>query len=158
MDPAVRAYYGLLHHTGFPGITGCAFQWQQQVTGNGRPIQISEVPPPLENVRRDAEVVAIIASGNCPNPGLDIIRYDQKDSPYVYNMDHYQVIENLPRHPAYQQVLKIAGIQDSEALRETLNSWIFLLGPEKTDDHWRKTLPEFLQKETNKPSAPETPS
>lgn len=158
MDPAVRAYFGLLHHTGYAGVTGCAFQWQQQVTGNGTPVQIYEVPPPLENVRREAEVVAIVASGNCPNPGLDVIRYDEKDAPFVYNVDHYQVVENLLLHPAYPQVLKIAGIQDSEPLRETLKSWIFLLGPERPDDHWRKTLPEYLQKAADKPAAPESAS
>jgi hypothetical protein len=95
----------------------------------------------------DAMVVAVAASGNInPDPGFDIARYDPDDAPYVYNIDHYEVIERLNSHPEYQAILKTAGLSDSPALQAQLagNVLLMLRDPAETSDHWCKQLPHRI--------------
>lgn len=132
-----------MHGTNFHAITGCAFQWEAQVTRDGSPVNLVELPQPLEGLTKQANYLGAIASGCQSNPGVEIIRLDPKDHPFIYNIDHYRVIERLPDHPDYQKLLHHARVDDSEELRRILDSWIFLLGPEKTSDHWREKLPEL---------------
>ena len=81
--------------------------WKKLVRVDGLPTVVEQIPEKLSGVIRDAEVVAVAASGIVnPNPGIDIVRKDLKDAPTIYNTDHYTVAERLTEHPDYSSILK----------------------------------------------------
>jgi hypothetical protein len=114
---------------------------------------VDQIPEKLSGVMRDAEVVAVAASGIAnSNPGIDIVRKDLKDAPTLFNTDHYTVVERLSEHPDYPSLLKRTNIQDSKALQETLNSWVCIIGPESDPTHhWAQEIPEYIKNATKKP-------
>jgi hypothetical protein len=102
---------------------------------------------------RDAEVVAVAASGIAnPNPGIDIVRKDVNDAPMIYNTDHYIVVERLTSHPDYDAILSRTSIKDSDALRQTLDSWVWIIGPMRDPtNHWAREIPEYIKNAVKKP-------
>jgi hypothetical protein len=89
-------------------------QWHTMVNSDGSPTRLEKSPQPLANVEQDAMVVAVAASGvNNPNPGIEVVRHDPEDSPYIYNVDHYTAIETITLHSGYSRFLGQAGVSDS---------------------------------------------
>jgi len=111
-------------------------------------------PLELSGVMRNAEVVAVAASGIAnANPGIDIVRKDPKDAPTIYNTDHYTVVERLTEHPDYPDILKRTKVEDSQALQETLNSWVWIIGPERDPtNHWIEEIPDYIKNAAKKPN------
>ena len=71
-----------------------------------------------------------VASGIAnQSPGLEIVRRDPADAPFIYNTDDYTVIENLTGHPEYLTFVRRAGVQDSIELRSAIDLWVWILGP-----------------------------
>jgi hypothetical protein len=71
-----------------------------------------------------------------------VVRHDPRDAPYVYNIDHYRVLENLQLHPEYEKVITLAHVEDSEELREALSKNVFVVGPYRlADHHWVTEIP-----------------
>jgi hypothetical protein len=122
--------------------------WQRLVRSDGEPTVVEQIPKELSGVMRDAEVVAVAASGIAnPNPGMDIVRKDPKDAPTIFNTDHYTVVERLTRHPDYPAIVKRANVTDSKPLRETLDSWVWIIGPKRDPDHhWAEEIPEYIKR------------
>ncbi len=97
---------------------------------------------PIQAVAHQATVVAIAGSGIAnPQPGIDVVRYDGGDRPFVYNIDHYQVVESLPSHPQYEAIVRKAGVQSTRDVRQFMADHVFVIGPERRDDHWVKEIP-----------------
>jgi hypothetical protein len=121
--------------------------WQRLVRSDGKPTVVEQIPDKLAGVMRDAEVVAVAASGIAnANPGIDIVRKDLKDAPQIYNTDHYTVVERLTAHPDYPAIVKRANVSDSKELRETLDSWVWIIGPKRDPvNHWAKEIPEYIK-------------
>lgn len=117
------------------------------VRDDGLVTTLEEVPEKLSGVMKDAEVVVAVASGIAtPSPGIDIVRRDPKDAPYIYNTDHYMVVEKLTAHPDYLSFVRRAGVQDSEELRRTVNSWVWIVGPFRDPAaHWSIEVPQHIQ-------------
>jgi len=128
-------------------VTAPATQWREIVYSDGRSTLLEQAPGPLSSVHKSAVVVAVAASGAATkNPGIDIVRYHQRDFPYVYNVDHYTVIEDFQLHVDYQRILQRFRIPDSSELQEMLRTWIFIVGPQKIDgSHWSTVIPEFIR-------------
>ena len=143
----IRLTFGLEYLYGYSVVTAPATQWREIVIADGTPTVLEQVPGPLSAVHKQAEVVAVAASGQAnPTPGIDIVRYHQKDHPYIYNVDHYTVIEDFHLHPNYDKIREKVGIQDSTDLRQMMQDWIFIVGPKRIEGvHWSKTIPEYIQ-------------
>jgi len=76
-----------------------------------------------------------------PSPGIDVVRYDPNDAPYIYNIDHYTVIELIASTSLYQKALKIARIEENEELNEYIQSHVFVVGPFREGNHWVEEIP-----------------
>jgi hypothetical protein len=109
--------------------------------------KLEEIPQKLSGVQRDAEVVIAVASGIAnQSPGLEIVRRDPADAPFIYNTDHYTVIENLTGHPEYLTFVRRAGVQDSIELRSAIDLWVWILGPTRDRAvHWSKEIPGYIR-------------
>lgn len=122
--------------------------WHEILNPDGSPTRLEKAPRPLAGVEKDAVVVAIAASGiNNASPGIDVVRHDPKDDPYVYNVDHYTAVETITLHAAYSSFLKQAGVSDSDDLRDTLNRNVYIIknDPASYGDHWCEELPDRVR-------------
>jgi len=147
MSEPMRLRYFMENFYGHSVITMGNQDWQRLVRHDGQPTVLEQAPEKLSGVMRDAEVVAVAASGiSNPKPGIDIVRKDLKDAPTIYNTDHYTVVEQLTAHPDYPSIVKRANVNDSASLRETLESWVWIIGPERdVSHHWAKEIPEYIK-------------
>lgn len=122
--------------------------WQSLIREDGAPTRVSSLGSPFQGVMHSAEIVAVAASGyyNC-DPGIDIVRLDERDAPYIHNIDHYTVCQTLTLHNDYAQIIKMAGIDDSPELQKCLYDVVFVVKqtPDETDDHWCVELPERIK-------------
>jgi hypothetical protein len=135
-------------------ITIMRGEWEKLVRDDGEPTHLEALPVKLSAVAKQAEVVAIAASGMSNQlSGIDVVRKDIADAPYIYNTDHYTVIEHLPAHSLYPNLLRKVGITDSVDLRSTLESWVWLIGPERIDGvHWATEIPAHVKNAKKKPN------
>lgn len=142
MNEAIeRIRFALSHATGKSVHVISREQWRKIVSPDGSPtLQMSSSGLGME--MKDACVVAVAASGiQNPDPGADIVRYDADDYPWIYNTDHYLAVENLSGRPDFSRILELAGLQQSQALLDALSQKVFLLGPEKLENHhWQKEI------------------
>lgn len=128
-------------------ITIMRSDWEALVRTDGSPTQIEALPPKISAVAKKAEIVAIAASGIANlSPGIDVVRKDPDDAPYIYNTDHYTVVESLTHYPFYNDLLQRSRVEDSTDLREELESWVWLIGPKRIDGiHWATEIPEYIR-------------
>ena len=121
--------------------------WEKLVSPDGNPTVLDALPTKIGGVAKQAEVVVIAASGIAnPDPGIDVVRAAPEDAPYVFNTDHYTVVESFSNHPLYPDILAKVGVADSPELRSTLESWVWLIGPQKVDGvHWSKEVPDYIK-------------
>ena len=80
-----------------------------------------------------------------PSPGIDVVRLDPRDIPYIYNIDHYTVLENFSSASLYHESLKVARIEENEELTEYVQSHVFIVGPYRKDNHWVEEIPKQIQ-------------
>lgn len=142
-----RIAYSLSHHHVKTVTIFSRDDWNTLVLESGEPTFLARPPAPLENVVEQASVVAIAASGQInPDPGVDVVRRDSKDAPYVYNLDHYKVVENLQQHPQYGSICDSAGLTQTEELDATLERHVFIVGPFDKDHpgHWAEDIPGHI--------------
>ncbi|MEI9864970.1 MAG: hypothetical protein WDN00_10525 [Limisphaerales bacterium] len=139
--PIERISYALNHMMGKSVQVFPREQWKKLVHANGEPTLLMSAADLGMNMK-NACVVAVAASGVAnSNPGADIIRYDAGDYPFIYNTDHYSVLERLHNHPNFEGILQLAGIQPNEALQQMLDQNVFIVGPEKLENHhWQKEI------------------
>jgi len=127
--------------------------WRNLVRSDGQMTEVERIPEQLSGVVRDARVVAIAASGiRSPSPSIDVVREDPKDAPMIFNTDHYTVVERLSSHPDFPSILSRTNVADSSALRDVLDSWVWIIGPSRDPDHhWAKEIPEHIRNAKKKP-------
>lgn len=126
--------------------------WMRLVDPGGQPTELNAPPGPLEGVTGDACYFVCAASGIInPDPGIDVLRLDEDDAPHIINVDHYKVIERLSKHDAYLDICGQAGLADSPELRERLDELVFIVGPQRPDDHWCKDIPVRIQRAIRRP-------
>jgi len=130
--------------------------WQTLISSDGMPTLLNQAPKPVEGIMHDAMVVAVAASGVCnPDPGFDIVRYDRKDAPHIYNIDHYKVCENLSSHPEYERICSTAQVRSTSDLASCLSDYVFVVKnePSETSDHWSTQLPHRINIARHKPTS-----
>jgi hypothetical protein len=153
MSESIRLRYFMENLYEHSVITIGNQDWQRLVRSDGQATIVEQIPEKLSGVMRDAQVVAVAASGIVnPNPGIDVVRKDLKDAPTIFNTDHYTVVERLTAHPDYPSIIKRANVNDSKPLRETLDSWVWIIGPERDPSHhWTEEIPEYIKNAKKKP-------
>lgn len=72
------------------------------------------------------------------SPGWMLYALIQSDAPYIYNIYHYTVLEHFTSAPVYQDVLRVARIEETAELDEFIQSHVFVVGPYHGDNHWAK--------------------
>jgi len=89
-----------LHHNFKSSVVTINFQdWDKMVRVDGATTRLERIPAKLSGVLKSAEIVVAVASGIAnPSPGIDIVRKDPRDAPFVFNTDHYIVVEKLTQH------------------------------------------------------------
>ena len=131
--------------------------WDKLIREDGQPTQVNIFGLPFANVMRKGQVEAVAASGHQnPDPGIDIVRRDDRDVPYIYNIDHYIVIPTLYLHGAYKTILTKSGITDSPELQQFLNHIVFVFKqhPTETDNHWSEDIPARIKNARGKGQLP----
>ena len=151
MSEIERIKFAMAHLERKSAVSFNRIDWIRLVGESGESTHIDETPQPLTNVMEDACVMAVAASGTCnPDPGIDVVRYDPRDAPYIYNIDHYTVIENLVDHPDYKTFIQLSNIHDSEGLRQLLRNNVFIVGPKKLYHHHVKEIPKHIKNAKSK--------
>lgn len=120
--------------------------WEKIVDSNGEPIKLRKVPASISGLLSMASLVMAAGSGIYnPAPGIDIVRFDPSDAPYVFNIDHYTVFENFTNASHYQDSLRVARIEESEELNKYIQLHVFVVGPYQQDDHWVEEIPRQIR-------------
>jgi hypothetical protein len=126
-------------------------EWERIVDENGEPTKLEDVPPAIYPLVSMASHVMTAASGIYnPSPGIDVVRSDPGDKPYIYNIDHYTVFEHLACDPLYHEALKVAGVEATEELDKFVQDHVFVVGPYCQDNHWVVDIPEYIKKARQK--------
>jgi hypothetical protein len=71
------------------------------------------------------------------------VRRDPQDAPDIFNTDSHDVIEDLPSHVAWERVLQICDLQDTDKLRELARTHVFL-SPTRRKDHHSPHVPKDI--------------
>jgi hypothetical protein len=112
----------------------------------GEPTIIENIPKSISSLVSMSSKIIATASGIInENPGIDVIRYDPKDFPFVYNTDHYIVFEDFYNSPYLKDSIRISGIKESDNLIDFLKSKVLVVGPYQDKNHWIKEIPIFIQ-------------
>ncbi|MBI5354366.1 MAG: hypothetical protein HZB50_17130 [Chloroflexi bacterium] len=151
MENKDRFQYALEHITDKSVFIVERIEWERIVDKSGEPVKLANVPQPISGLVTMAAHVMTAGSGIYnPSPGIDVIRSDPKDTPYIYNIDHYTVLENFVSAPLYQEALKVARIEETEELNEYIQSHIFVVGPFREDNHWVEEIPKQIREAKQK--------
>jgi hypothetical protein len=115
MENKDRFQYALEHVTDKSVFIVKRIEWERIIDESGEPVKLANVPTPISGLVTMAAHVMTAGSGIYnPSPGIDVVRSDPKDKPYIYNIDHYTVLENFVSAPLYKEALKAARIEETE--------------------------------------------
>ena len=146
MDNNDRIKYALEHVTDKSVFIVERSAWEDIVDDDGEPILLANVPTAITGLVSMAAHVMTAGSGIYnPSPGIDVVRFDPVDQPYIYNIDHYTVLEHFASSPLYQDALQIACINENEELNEYIHSHVFVVGPYRKDNHWAKEIHQHIR-------------
>jgi hypothetical protein len=151
MENEAGFQYALEHVTDSSVFIIERFEWERIVNASGEPTQLANVPSPISGLVSTAAHVMAAGSGICNlSPGIDVVRLDPKDKPYIYNIDHYTVLEHFASAPQYHEALKVAKIDETVELNEYIQSHVFVVGPFRAGNHWAKEIPEYIREAKQK--------
>jgi len=151
MENENRLKYALEHVTDKSVFIVERVEWERIVDESGEPIKLANVPLPISGLVSMAAHVMAAGSGICnPSPGIDVVRHDPADKPYIYNIDHYTVMENFASAPLYHEALNVANIEGTEELNEYIQSHVFVVGPFREGNHWVEEIPKNIQEAKQK--------
>lgn len=151
MENKDRFQYALEHVTDKSVFIVERIEWERIVDESGEPVKLADVPLPISGLVSMAAHVMTAGSGIYnPSPGIDVVRSDPKDKPYIYNIDHYTVLENFASAPLYQEALKVARIEETEELNQYVQSHVFVVGPFRENNHWVAEIPKQIREAQQK--------
>jgi hypothetical protein len=119
--------------------------WHRLVRPDGKITELEQLPAAINNPQLAASTLTAVASGIAiPQPGMDVLRYDLEDKPYVINLDHYTIIENLHLHDIYPEALRVARLDDTADLRYQLQNKIYVIKEPPNENHWMQDFPQYV--------------
>lgn len=134
-------------------------KWQESVRPDGSPTLFIMPPEPIDRVAETVPVILSAGSGICnADPGVDVVRLDEKDDPDIFNIDHYRVIEDLTTDWKYTEILRTANVQGSPEIDSLIRDYVFLVKnrANETKDHHSSVFPERIEISQIKTSNKET--
>lgn len=120
--------------------------WHQLVREDGLPTYIT-LPEPLAGLASRGNLVLAAGSGIYnPDPGLDAVRWDEKDAPNVYNIDHYPVYEDFCTRAEYPRVRQMLAVLDDKEIETVFQNHVVIVGPVRLHHHHSPEIPEVIAK------------
>ena len=111
--------------------------WKELKLQEDKPVLMDVSQTPMSGVVRDALVVAAVAQRtSTATARISIYRYDPEDAPTDYNVDHYEVWEDLPSYHDYEEIVLAASTQDDDNLRGFMQGNVFIVKEKPGKDHW----------------------
>jgi hypothetical protein len=145
MNQVDRLYYAVQKIHSASVVSFGYADWFRLVRPDGAITELEELPPNLNNPNLAAATVVAVASGIANvQPGIDVFRYDRKDAPFILNLDHYKVLENLHLHEIYPEALKFARVEDTPTLRFELQNNVYVIKEPPNDYHWMSDFPNYV--------------
>jgi hypothetical protein len=140
-----RVHYALHKIEAKSVVTFDHSDWGRLVRADGTLTELEELPGPFNNPKLNASTLVAVASGMAvAQPGMDILRYDPGDEPFIINLDHYTIIENIHAHEIYPEALRVAGLKDSSELRFELQNNIYVIKEPPNEHHWLTDFPQHV--------------
>jgi hypothetical protein len=119
--------------------------WFGMIRSDGQPTLLLNAPDPVAKVAVDVAVHSMAGSGvSNSDPGFDIVRIDRRDAPFVYNIDHYQVIEDVTNRYNLDEIYRMCDVTPSNDVVTFLKSKVFIIGPRRLDHHWVEEIPQHI--------------
>ncbi|MDD4872922.1 MAG: hypothetical protein PHR77_20400 [Kiritimatiellae bacterium] len=133
-------------------------EWQSLGDSSGQPFEIDISTTPIAAVGKDAPLVAAVAQRySTDTDAITICRYDDKDQPTPYNVDHYRVWKKLPQHRDFHKIVKASDTHAGPMLEEFMNENVFIVKDDPGPDHWLSEPPKVVEivinKEMSQPSS-----
>jgi hypothetical protein len=145
MSEITRLYYAIQKIQNKSVATMGYADWARLVRSDGKLTELEALPEAINNPNLAASTLVAVASGIAvAQPGMDVLRYDPRDAPYIVNLDHYTIIENLHCHEIYYEALDVAKISDTPQLRYELQNNIYVIKEAPNDNHWLKDFPSYV--------------
>ena len=122
--------------------------WKELKLHEDKPVLIDVSQTPMSGVARDALVVAAVAQrASTATARISIYRYDPEDAPTPYNVDHYEVWEDLPSFHDYEEIVSAASTRDDDNLRGFMQGNVFIVKEKPGKDHWlsQPELPALIR-------------
>jgi len=145
MNEVDRIYYAMRKIQNKSVATFSFGDWMRLVRPDGQITELEELPAAVNHPSLAASTLVAVASGIAvAQPGMDVLRYDAKDAPYVINLDHYTVVENIHLHNVYPEALKVAKVEDTPQLRWELQNSVYVIKEPPNDNHWLTEFPKYV--------------
>lgn len=145
MNHVDRIYYAVRKIENKSVATVGYGDWMRLVRPDGEITELEALPAGINHPSLAASTIVAVASGIVvAQPGMDVFRYDAKDTPYVINLDHYTIIENLHLHDVYPEALKVAHLDDTPELRWELQNNVYVIKEPPNDNHWLTEFPKYV--------------
>lgn len=121
-------------------------QWNDLQVRQDKPVPIDVTRTPMGRVASDASVVVTYAQRfSTATSQVAIVRYDVKDMPKPYNVDNYEVWEDLPSHRSFPDIVAAASTEDNQNLRTYLADNVFFVKLDPGSEHHLGDLPTKVE-------------
>lgn len=141
--PRFDAYldYGL----GRPVLRMARDDWESLNVSSTNTALLDVHVTPMGGISSQASVIAAYgrrySNAACE---VGIIRYDDQDADPI-NVDKYDVLEDLPSHPRFQEFVTAASTEDNQNLRSHLADGVYIVKREPDDEHHLREVPSTVR-------------
>ena len=117
-------------------------EWSRLLAHEEQLVEIDVSETPMGTVLSNSEVVATFAERTPEGQAIiTIIRNDPEDYPKPFNLDAYQVWEDLNRHLDIARTVVASSTNADPPLLQFLQEYVFIVPAEKGPDHHVAELP-----------------
>lgn len=115
-------------------------QWEALNVGTTELVEIDIQICPISGVVHEAAHLAVVAHQIHPSAAqVSVYRYDHKDAPQEWNVDHYSVELDLAARADLPELINLSSTSYDDNLRQFALQHVFWIKEEAGDDHWLST-------------------
>ena len=112
-------------------------QWDLLNVGSTEMVEIDVRMCPISGVEHKAANIAIVAHLTCPSAAkVSLYRYDEKDAPRDWNVDHYSVELDLASRQDLPVIINRASTSFDDNLCKFTQQNVFWIKEKIGEDHW----------------------
>ena len=112
-------------------------QWDLLNVGSTEMVEIDVRLCPISGVEQNAANLSIVAHLTYPSAArVSLYRYDEKDAPRDWNVDHYSVELDLASRQDLPEIINRASTSFDDNLCEYTKQNVFWVKEKIGDDHW----------------------